>query len=164
MVNPKLKPACRTSVTSAGNASVCLIGRTPFCLTPLWNSPDASRSAATNNFMTTETSSPAEAMADNTTKRKRLTPAERMQRRAERYFKLRGKGGAYYDKGRAVLLDMISAGLTPGQPIVINGESFALVDNYVPGKTAGKYVMIEQFELKPISQKKAREFEKAATA
>ena len=70
-----------------------------------------------------------------------------MVRLGERYLKLKGKGGAFYDRARDIKNKMISAGLMVDQRIVIGGTPFKLKNNWIPGKPAGKYMMIEQFEL-----------------
>ena len=95
-------------------------------------------------------------------KRKRLTPAERLARMGERYLKLSDAGKKKFEARRKVLSNMISAGLMLDKPIVLNGEPFILVDNFDGDKTGG-WATVNRFDLKPISQKKARDLQKVAT-
>jgi hypothetical protein len=97
--------------------------------------------------MTTETTKP---------KRKRLTPSERLARMGERYLKLSDAGKKKFEARRKVLSKMISAGLMLDKPIVLSGEPFILVDNFDGDKTGG-WATVNRFDLKPISQKKARD-------
>jgi hypothetical protein len=96
------------------------------------------------------------------TKRRRLTPAERLARLGERYLKLRDTGKAKYARSGDVLKKMISAGLMPGKPIVLPGMGpFVLVDNFEGEKTGG-WATVPRFSLEPLSKKEAKKFEEAA--
>jgi len=96
--------------------------------------------------------------ASPTRTRKKLTPQQRLARYALRYLKLGERGKAAYTKRRDVLTRMISAGLMVDKPIEIAGlGNFVLVDNFNGDKTGG-WATVPRFELKPLSEKKAKEF------
>lgn len=65
-----------------------------------------------------------------------------------RYLKLSDSGKKKFEKRREVLTKMISAGLMTGQPIIINGDKFVLVDNFDGDKTGG-WATVNRFDLKP---------------
>lgn len=90
--------------------------------------------------------------------RRRTTPQERLARYGERYLRLGERGKTAYIKRRDILTRMISAGLMPGKPIEIADQGkFILVDNFDGEKTGG-WATVPRFELKPLSEKKAKEF------
>jgi hypothetical protein len=82
------------------------------------------------------------------TKRKKLTPAERLARYGERYLKLSDQGKRKFEKRRELLTKMISAGLMVDQPIIVNGDNFVLVDNFDGDRTGG-WATVNRFDLKP---------------
>ena len=88
-----------------------------------------------------------------------------MARRGARFLKLSDQGKKKFEKRREVLTKMISAGLMIGQPIIIDGSKFVLVDNFEGDKTGG-WATVNRFDLKPAPKnpRKNMKTENAAAA
>jgi hypothetical protein len=89
------------------------------------------------------------------TKRKKLTPEERLQRRVGLYLRTRAAGKTKYARSGVLMKKLIGAGLKVGQPIIVPGHgTFELVDNFA-GERTGGYATVPRFELKELSKKAA---------
>ncbi len=87
----------------------------------------------------------------NTTK----TPTKRLTKLVARTIKLRAKGIEKFNQARETLQKAISAGLMVDAPVEIEGNQFALVDNFAAEKTGG-WATVPRFELKPVAKNPRR--------
>ncbi len=79
------------------------------------------------------------------------TPTKRLTKLVARTLRLRAKGIEKFNQSRETLQKAISAGLMVDAPIEIEGENFALVDNFTAEKTGG-WATVPRFELKKVAK------------